>query len=120
MKGKIVSLEWIPGFNIKSSKGHNKSDIKKAIQNADFVKNNGFGNYTVIKYSKYLAKITYDNGTNCIYEVKDEIKNLFQVDRLTKKVRQNIEKLLPFTVDVSEDGIKLDFLKHQKVGVEYK
>ena len=120
MKGKIVSLEWIPGFNIKSSKGHNKSDIKKAIQNADFVKNNGFGNYTVIKYSKYLAKITYDNGTNSIYEVKDEIKNLFQVDRLTKKVRQNIEKLLPFTVDVSEDGIKFDFLKHQKVGVEYK
>lgn len=87
MKGKIVRLEWIPGFNIKSSKGHNKSDIKKAIQNADFVKNNGFGNY---------------------------------VDRLTKKVRQNIEKLLPLTVVVSEDGIKLDFIKHQKVGVEYK
>lgn len=120
MKGKIVSLEWIPGFNIKSSKGHNKSDIKKAMQNADFVKNNGFGNYTVIKYSEYLAKIAYDNGTNGICEVKDEIKNLFQVDRLTKRVRQDIEKLLPLVVDVDESGVKFELSKHQKVGVEYK
>lgn len=120
MKGKIVSLEWVPGFNIKSIKGYNKADIKKAMKNADFVKNNGFGNYTVIKYSEYLATIVYDDGTNSIYEVKDEIKNLFQVDRLTKRVRQDIEKLLPFTVDVDEDCIKLNYKKHEKEGAEYR
>ena len=39
MKAQIVSLEWIAGSNINSSKGYKKNQIRKAMKTADYVVN---------------------------------------------------------------------------------
>lgn len=83
MKGKIVSLEWESGENISSSRGANKYDIARAKKNADFVKNNGFGNYSVITYSKYYAKFILEDGSERFFDIKGQIKEHFNIGRMT-------------------------------------
>lgn len=107
MKGQIINLEWIPGFNINSSRGYNKRDIKKAMETADYVENRGFGNYRVIKYSKYIAQIIYEDGTECTMDIRENIKDFFNIPRITKSVRQSIEELLPIDVELNENGLML-------------
>lgn len=106
MKAKIISLEWIPSCNIHSSRGYKKNQIRKAIKTADYVINNGFGNYSVIEYSKYLATILFENGSTKRMDIKRQIKDAFNIPRMTEKQRNEIEKLLPLDVEINEDNIK--------------
>lgn len=108
MKGKIVGLEWIPGCNINSSRGYKKNDIRKAMKNADHVKNNGYGNYSVVEYSKYIATFQLNDGTVSSFDIKRQIKEALNISRMTDKQRDKITSMLPISVDV--DGYDVKFL----------
>ena len=105
MKGKIVNLKWIASCNTNSSRGYKKNDIRKAMRTADHVVNNGYGNYSVIEYSKYLATFYFEDGTIKSFDVKRQIKNAFKISKMTKKERGRIESLLPIDVEVVDYDI---------------
>lgn len=106
MKGQIVELNWIPGCNINSSRGYKKNAIKKAMKTADYVVNNGYGNYSVIEYSKYIATFCFEDGTTKKFDIKRQIKDAFNISRMTEKQRKKIEVLLPLNVEVNDYDIK--------------
>lgn len=106
MKAQIVALEWIAGSNINSSRGYKKNVIRKAMKTADYVVNNGFGNYSVIEYSKYIATFLFENGSTKSFDVKRQIKDAFNISRMTEKQRDEIEKLLPLDVEVNEYDVQ--------------
>ncbi len=106
MKAQIIALEWIPGCNINSSRGYKKNQIRKAMKTADYVVNNGFGNYSVIEYSKYIATFLFENGSTKSFDVKRQIKDAFNILRMTEKQRAKIEKLLPLDVEVNEYDVQ--------------
>ena len=106
MKVQIVALEWIPGCNINSSRGYKKNAIRKAMKTADYVVNNGFGNYSVIEYSKYIATFLFENGSTKSFDVKRQIKDAFSISRMTEKQRNEIEKLLPLDVEVNDYDVQ--------------
>jgi len=108
LKGKIIALEWIPGCNVSSSRGYKKYDIKKAMKNADYVKNNGYGNYSVVEYSKYIATFQFEDGSISSFDIKQQIKEVLNISRMTDKQRDKIASLLPISVDV--DGYDVTFL----------
>ena len=102
MNGKIIDLTWEPGSMTSSSNGANKYDIHRNMNSADVVINHGFGNYKLIEYSKYEAKIILDNNNIVYWDIKRSIKELLGVSRMTAKVRNNIESLLPITIDFTD------------------
>lgn len=108
MKGKIIDLQWIPGCNINSSRGYKKNEIRKAMKNADYVRNNGYGNYSVVEYSKYIATFRFEDGSMSSFDVKRQIKESLNISRMTDKQRDKIASMLPITVDV--DGYDVTFL----------
>ena len=105
MKGKIVDLKWIAGCNINSSRGYKKNDIKKAMKTADYVVNNGYGNYSVLEYSKYMAKFHFEDGTVTSLDIKSQIKNALNISRMTKNERVKIEAMLPINAEVVDCDI---------------
>lgn len=107
-KGKLVELEWIPGDYINSGMGYNKNAIKQAMKSASYVKYNGYGNYSVIEYSEYVAKFVYEDGTIESFDVKRQIKDAFNISRMTLKQRDKIENMLPLEVEV--DGYNVKFV----------
>ena len=108
MKGKIIDLQWIPGCNINSSRGYKKNEIRKAMKNADYVKNNGYGNYSVIEYSKYIVTFQFHDGTISSFDIKYQIKDALNITRMTDKQRSKIFSMLPISVDVN--GYDVTFL----------
>src|SRR5574344_480895 len=102
MKGKIIRLDWKPGKNVNSSRGNNKYAISRAKRNADFVQYNGYGNYSVIEYSKYYAKFVFEDGSERSFDIKRQVKEHFGIDRMTPSARDNVESLLPLDVDVTD------------------
>ncbi len=102
MKGKLTKLEWIPGYNMSSSRGYKKNTIKKAMKNADYVKNNGYGNYSVIKYSEYFGTFELEDGTTKTFDIRKQLKEHFNINRFTESERNKIEDILPIVVDVNE------------------
>lgn len=106
MKGKIVNLEWIPGCNINSSRGYNKYQIRKAMKTADYVQNNGYGNYSVIEYSKYIATFELEDGSKRSFDVKRQIKDAFDIRRMTEMQRNKIESMIPINVEVNGYDVK--------------
>lgn len=106
MKGQIVKLEWVPCCNINSSRGYKKNAIKKAMRTADYVINNGYGNYSVVEYSKYIATFYFEDGTKKSFDVKRQIKDAFNISRMTEKQREKIEALLPLNVEVNDYNIE--------------
>ena len=106
MKGKIVNLEWIPGCNINSSRGYNKYQIRKAMKTADYVQNNGYGNYSVIEYSKYIATFDLEDGSKRTFDIKRQIKDAFNIGKMTENQRNKIESMLPIDVEVNDDDVK--------------
>jgi len=105
MIGKIVDLKWIAGCDINSSRGYKKNDIKKAMKTADYVVNNGYGNYSVVEYSKYIATFHFEDGAIISFDVKRQIKNALNISRMTKKERKKIEAMLPIDVEVVDYDI---------------
>ena len=108
MKGKIIDLQWIPGCNINSSRGYKKNEIRKAMKNVDYVKNNGYGNYSVIEYSKYIATFQFEDGSMSSFDIKRQIKENLNITRMTDKQRGKIFSMLPISVDVN--GYDVTFL----------
>ena len=102
MKGKIIELTWKPGSVTSSSRGANKSEIRRKIATANEVVSNGFGNYKLIEYSSYYAKIILDDGSSVKWDIKRYIKNLLGISKMTINERKNIEKLLPIDVDFTD------------------
>lgn len=106
MNGKMVKLEWIPGDYINSGMGYNKRAIRKAMKTSDYVINNGFGNYSVIEYSKYIASFILEDGTTCSFDVKKQLKDAFNISRMTEKQRNKIESMLPINVRVNNQDVE--------------
>ena len=106
MKGQIIKLEWIPGCNINSSRGYKKNAIKKAMKTADYVINNGYGNYSVIEYSKYITTFRFEDDSTKSFDIKRQIKNAFNISRMTEKQRERIEMLLPLNVEVNDYDVE--------------
>lgn len=102
MKAQIISLEWVPGYNISSSRGYKKNAIKKAMKTADYVVDNGYGNYSVIKYSKYIATFLFGDGSSTSFDIKSQLKDSFNISRVTEKQRINIESMIPIDVEIDE------------------
>lgn len=107
-KGKIVKLEWCPGSYINSGMGYNKKAIRQAMRSANYVKNNGYGNYSVIEYSEYIASFIFEDGSTDSFDIKRQIKDAFNISRMTEKQRNKIENILP--IDVEVDGHNVKFL----------
>lgn len=77
------------------------------METADYIENRGFGNYLVIKYSKYIATIVLENGEIRLLNVKDKIKDAYNITRITKAVRRNVEDLLPINIAFCENKIRI-------------
>lgn len=108
-KGKIVKLEWYPGSYINSGMGYNRKAIREAMKTASYVKNNGYGNYSVIEYSEYIATFVFEDGSTESFDIKRQIKDAFNISRMTEKQRNKIENILPIDVEVHGHNVK--FLK---------
>ena len=105
MKGKLVKLEWVPGYNMHSSKGCKKATIRKGIQDADYVVYNGHGNYCVQKYSKYLATIMLEDGNVRSLDVRRQLKDIFQIARMNSDCRDVLQAMLPLDVELHGDTL---------------
>ena len=86
--------------------GYNKKAIRQAMKSANYVKYNGYGNYSVIEYSEYVAKFVYEDGTTESFDIKRQIKDAFKISRMTQKQRDKLENMLPLEVEVNEHNVK--------------
>lgn len=102
MDGKIVELTWKPGSNTSSSRGANKYDIQRKMSSANKIIDNGFGNYNLIEYSSYYAKIILSDGSVVRWDIKRYIKDKLKISKMTASEREKIEKLLPIEVDFKD------------------